>query len=1314
MTQALSQFKCNTLRCIAMSIFMFCFVIATQLHAQVSSSDKAIKTVGVGGDFLKISDALDSLNAGGFNTGLILTLLDSSYNEPPLEINRVSPIPYLLIKPAIGKKPIVHISSSTAADSIGFLISQTESVIMYDITFVLEQSSFWKNAMKITASPSDISFDTITIQCNNVPMGIVVSPDGDDSVSFRMRNCSIAGVGGGISISGFTSFELKKSTINHNNTAAIELFSNGGSIEIKNNICFGNEFAIGGMRGNLSTAFCLIDSNSITGYENYGVSFDGIYYPESKRNNNKADFGEVFIRNNTISYLIEGGGIMIDTAEYVALNISGNSIVTQFGSPHGIFVGENYYSPFMAVNRNTISNVSNGIEFGYMEVTLDGDAPGTLMIDSNEIHCAKNAIKFDDYVFANIEIERNNLTNAGTLPTMLQARDKKVITYGVYLIDVDGNFSIRNNTMQNFFCCISLNSVNNTDYGSDATISANSMNNTNIGIIVDDEITHDTVKITDNTIAGPLEGSGINIIGISGNSLASIVEISNNSILGTNPAIIGYAGIYIEYINSNNCQINNNTINSKLNSGIIIGSFDGMNWKEKTHSKKQTVLKNSRVKLPRTSLDEDFTAQFSVSNNTVTHHASLDGEEGAIILGNIELCNVTVSKNTTTSDGISVNGIKFNELYIGNFALDSNIVSQTEIGIDNLEAFFYGKLSISFNNIHCTTRGLSQAWGDGKLASIRGNVVEPYLNNPNYYPERGMSIGISADTCIIEENTAKNFETGIRIYSHTFYTSIYANIATHNETGMTLFLFSRNIVNGNAAISRFENNTISDNSDIGLHIEEMDYSLPLFIRFNRFFRNANDGILIQYTDNVQPIIHSNAFGENGVFDIRNESENEIIAEHNRWGATTTAEMDATPYPGNISTLFDTFDDSTRGFIRYNHWLHDTNYVPAGTIIQGTMYHDRDADSSIINDDEIGERKIMLTGTYTDSVNTNSHGNYFFYDVPPGEYAITHQLDSLWFLSYPATQQYQLTLDTAEFAFHNDFGIFTYGQMSGYLFHDINANGVRDNNEPFLINRKVYLGGLKQDSIFTDSAGVFAFRNLFPGNYFVCTLIGSGIATTNDTLFTKLHSDEINYSMNFGIAEYSSISGVFYNDRDSNGIRDPNEEGLANWRLILSIGTRRDTVYSDSTGFYDFDSLQNGQYRVTGELKQSWRRTVPITGYYVVNVSPNVSNANKNFGVFQRPADVKENDVPLTFSLQQNYPNPFNPTTSIAYSIAKQTFVSLKIFNILGEDIATLVNKEQDAGKYTVEWDARSVASGLYFYRLQAGNFVAVKKLVIQK
>jgi hypothetical protein len=97
-------------------------------------------------------------------------------------------------------------------------------------------------------------------------------------------------------------------------------------------------------------------------------------------------------------------------------------------------------------------------------------------------------------------------------------------------------------------------------------------------------------------------------------------------------------------------------------------------------------------------------------------------------------------------------------------------------------------------------------------------------------------------------------------------------------------------------------------------------------------------------------------------------------------------------------------------------------------------------------------------------------------------------------------------------------------------------------------------------------------------------------------------------------------------------------------------------------------------------------------------------------------DVASDDVsvPANFALLQNYPNPFNPSTTIRYALPHLSHVTVTVFNTLGQQVATMVNDEIEAGYYEVQFNAEGLASGVYFYRLHAGDYVARKRLLVLK
>jgi Secretion system C-terminal sorting domain len=95
------------------------------------------------------------------------------------------------------------------------------------------------------------------------------------------------------------------------------------------------------------------------------------------------------------------------------------------------------------------------------------------------------------------------------------------------------------------------------------------------------------------------------------------------------------------------------------------------------------------------------------------------------------------------------------------------------------------------------------------------------------------------------------------------------------------------------------------------------------------------------------------------------------------------------------------------------------------------------------------------------------------------------------------------------------------------------------------------------------------------------------------------------------------------------------------------------------------------------------------------------------------SDEKE-IIPTVYKLNQNYPNPFNPSTIINYQIPEEGFVKLKVYDILGREVRTLVNESKPAGSYNIPFDASDLASGMYIYRLIASNYISTKKMLLIK
>ena len=162
--------------------------------------------------------------------------------------------------------------------------------------------------------------------------------------------------------------------------------------------------------------------------------------------------------------------------------------------------------------------------------------------------------------------------------------------------------------------------------------------------------------------------------------------------------------------------------------------------------------------------------------------------------------------------------------------------------------------------------------------------------------------------------------------------------------------------------------------------------------------------------------------------------------------------------------------------------------------------------------------------------------------------------------------------------------------------------------------------------------------------------------------------------------------------------------------IYNIGGHRTLKAGNKIVFFAFDPLS---------LNSDSKNQIEYYWYGFTLAAPQVQVLDW-FGI---PVEVEQESnehIPTNFSLAQNYPNPFNPSTKISYTIPNVgtslmkflQFVQLKVYDVLGREVATLVNEEKTPGKYEVNFDASKISSGVYFYRLNAGSFIGIKKMIL--
>jgi CHRD domain/Secretion system C-terminal sorting domain len=175
--------------------------------------------------------------------------------------------------------------------------------------------------------------------------------------------------------------------------------------------------------------------------------------------------------------------------------------------------------------------------------------------------------------------------------------------------------------------------------------------------------------------------------------------------------------------------------------------------------------------------------------------------------------------------------------------------------------------------------------------------------------------------------------------------------------------------------------------------------------------------------------------------------------------------------------------------------------------------------------------------------------------------------------------------------------------------------------------------------------------------------------------------------------------------------------VSNSAVVLNWNTATET---NNSGFKIQRRAENRQWKELGFVIGSGTTTESRSYSYTDN---SVKNGFYSYRLKQidydgsfEYSDVVDVEInsPIEFVLRQNFPNPFNPSTTITYQIPELSKVTLNVYDIIGNEIATLVNEEKQSGTYSVEFDATKLSSGIYLYRLQADNFIATKKLILLK
>jgi len=363
-----------------------------------------------------------------------------------------------------------------------------------------------------------------------------------------------------------------------------------------------------------------------------------------------------------------------------------------------------------------------------------------------------------------------------------------------------------------------------------------------------------------------------------------------------------------------------------------------------------------------------------------------------------------------------------------------------------------------------------------------------------------------------------------------------------------------------------------------------------------------------------------------------------------------------------------------------------------------------------------------------SAKTDESGNFQFKGVRPN--------DTLVVFADPLKHDYLPQYYDGKTNYNDADRIAAAGNVTGINFiltgKPVYLNGitgtVKDSSGTTVVKGHVYVFsklngrfGFKAVAATDTVTGVYSFSNLEPGKYYLLAegrgyvpsyfrydgipslkwrqadsvVVTATAVVTGINFNLKIHNPHVGGGFVFGIV------------RGNDGSTLP---GTLNYALDAT-GDMVDYSVSDFDGSYLLQNFESGNYTLVSNQTNFQDAQSTVSLDYL-------SNSTLNLDVSMTPLTTTgitdKTNVITGFALSQNYPNPFNPSTIISYQIPQNSHVTLKVYNILGKEVATLVNENQVAGQYNFNFRAVNLASGVYIYQITAGNFRATKKLTLLK
>jgi hypothetical protein len=252
------------------------------------------------------------------------------------------------------------------------------------------------------------------------------------------------------------------------------------------------------------------------------------------------------------------------------------------------------------------------------------------------------------------------------------------------------------------------------------------------------------------------------------------------------------------------------------------------------------------------------------------------------------------------------------------------------------------------------------------------------------------------------------------------------------------------------------------------------------------------------------------------------------------------------------------------------------------------------------------------------------------------------------------------------------------------------------------------------------SGTNSFATFGP-TYFIPFRSGLMLSTNNGTSWTVVDTSFTD-SLVFSLAVLGTnlfAGGVGVHLSTNNGTTWTVDSTGMGFTPVNSLAVSGTNVFAGTNGGGVFLSTSNGTSwtAVNSGLpggNSSFTRSLTLVGTYLFVVTDDGLVWRRPLSEMITGIEDQSNEIPTQFILAQNYPNPFNPSTKIRFQVPNSSFVNLKVYDVLGNEVATLVNEERPVGSYEVDFNAAGLSSGIYFYTINAGTFVETKKMILLK